>query len=81
MNTQSRRLGSAGARLISATYQVAGMTCGHCERAVITELGKVAGVTGVRVDLTAGSVTVFSDRPVERAAIAGAFDEAGYTLL
>jgi copper chaperone CopZ len=81
MNTQPQHTGPASSQLISTTFQVAGMTCGHCEGAVISELGAVAGVTDVRVDLTSGSVTVFSGRPVDRAAIADAVDEAGYTLL
>ncbi len=81
MNTQPQHTGPASSQLVSATFRVAGMTCGHCERAVISELGSVAGVTDVRVDLASGSVTVFSGRPVDRGAIADAVDEAGYTLL
>jgi copper chaperone len=81
MNTKSQHSGPANSQLVSTTFQVAGMTCGHCERAVISELGSVVGVTDVRVDLTSGRVTVFSGRPVDRGAIADAVDEAGYTLL
>ena len=36
--------------MISATYQVTGMTCEHCARAVTEELTLLAGVTGVTVD-------------------------------
>jgi copper chaperone CopZ len=66
---------------ISATYQVAGMTCGHCERAVIREVSSLIGVSDVRVDLSSGSVTVFSDRPISRRSVEAAIDEAGYTLI
>ncbi|WP_433352764.1 heavy-metal-associated domain-containing protein [Microtetraspora malaysiensis] len=60
-------------------YSVSGMTCGHCVSSVSGEIGKVAGVTGVAVDLAAGAVTVsgagFSDEEI-RAAV----EEAGYEL-
>ena len=65
----------------STTFQVRGMTCGHCRRAVTEEIGRVDGVTGVVVDLPGGTVTVTVDRPVDRADIATAVDEAGYTLV
>ena len=62
------------------TFSVTGMTCGHCERAVISELEDLEGVTGVSVDLVAGgtsSVTVTSSRPLDQAQVAEALDEAG----
>ena len=65
----------------TTTFQVQGMTCGHCERAVTQEVGAVEGVRDVTVDLAAGTVTVSVDRPVDRAEIAAAVDEAGYTLV
>ncbi|WP_245646991.1 heavy-metal-associated domain-containing protein [Microtetraspora niveoalba] len=62
------------------TYSVSGMTCGHCVSSVSGEIGKVAGVTGVSVDLAAGAVTVngagYSDEEI-RAAV----EEAGYELV
>ena len=64
----------------TATYTVAGMTCAHCVAAVTEEVGAVPGVTGVEVDLATGALTVTSDTPVDRAAIADAVDEAGYVL-
>jgi copper ion binding protein len=57
------------------------MTCGHCVQAVSTEVGKLAGVTDVEVDLATGAVTVTSDAPLEREAVAAAVDEAGYELV
>ena len=63
------------------TFPVAGMTCDHCRNAVTTEVSAVAGVQAVDVDLEAGTVTISADRPVDRADIAAAVDEAGYTLL
>jgi len=66
--------------MASATYQVTGMTCEHCARAVTTELTGLAGVTGVSVDLVPGgtsAVTVTSETPLAEQAVAAALDEAG----
>ena len=65
----------------STTFQVAGMTCEHCRRAVQHEIGLVPGVQRVDVDLATGTVTVFAVEPVDRADIAAAADEAGYALV
>ena len=65
----------------STTFEVSGMTCDHCERAVRQEIGQVAGVQGVDVDLAGGRVTVVAAQPVDRADIAAAVDDAGYTLV
>lgn len=66
--------------MISATYQVTGMTCEHCTRAVSEELTALDGVTVVSVDLVPGgtsAVTVSSEAPVAEQAVAAALDEAG----
>jgi copper ion binding protein len=63
------------------TFQVEGMTCDHCRRAVTTEVSAVPGVQTVAVDLDSGTVTVTADQPVNDSAIAAAVDEAGYTVL
>jgi copper chaperone len=63
-----------------ATFQVSGMTCGHCVRAVTAEVSEIKAVTGVTVDLAAGTVTVCSDQPVDPARVAAAIREAGYQL-
>jgi copper chaperone len=62
------------------TYQVEGMTCGHCVSSVTEEVGKVAGVSGIDVDLASGAVTVTSQAPLDRAVIDAAVVEAGYEL-
>ena len=58
------------------TYRVEGMSCGHCEAAVRTEIEKVSGVEAVEVDLGLKQVVV-SGR-FEDAAVRAAIDEAGY---
>ena len=65
---------------MTTTYHVKGMTCGHCVNAVSTEITKVAGVTGVDVDLDTGLVTVTSNGQLDVEAIRSAVDEAGYEL-
>ena len=65
----------------STTFTVTGMTCGRCQRAVTEEIAAVAGVESVTVDLASGTVTVTADRPVDRADISAAVDEAGYALV
>jgi len=61
-------------------YVVSGMTCEHCVASVTEEVGELAGVTHVRVDLATGGLTVTSDRPLSRDDVAAAVDEAGYRL-
>jgi copper chaperone CopZ len=65
----------------STTFQVTGMTCAHCQRAVTAEIAGVDGVESVNVDLASGTVTVTAMQPVDRADIAAAVDEAGYALI
>ncbi|MEV4390852.1 heavy-metal-associated domain-containing protein [Nonomuraea sp. NPDC049607] len=65
----------------TATYTVKGMTCGHCVSSVKEEVGGVAGVTGVEVDLASGLLTVTSESKVESSSIAAAVEEAGYELV
>ena len=64
----------------ATTYQVDGMTCGHCVAAVTQEISALSGVRDVAVDLPTGSVTVTSDRRLDRDEVAAAVDEAGYQL-
>ena len=65
---------------VTTTYRVTGMTCGHCEQAVTTELSRLPGVRQVRVDLATGDVTVTSDAPLPIDEVRTAVDEAGYEL-
>jgi copper chaperone CopZ len=67
----------------TTTYPVTGMTCGHCVTSVTEEVSALPGVTGVDVQLVTGGtsqVTVTSERPLDRTAVAAAIDEAGYQL-
>jgi copper chaperone CopZ len=56
------------------------MTCEHCVAAVTSEVGQVAGVGDVAVDLGTGSVRITSEGPVDDAAVRAAVEEAGYEV-
>jgi copper ion binding protein len=58
---------------------VPGMSCGHCEAAVKREVGAVAGVAAVDVDLESKLVTVHGEA-LDRDEIVTAIDEAGYDV-
>ncbi len=69
--------------MITKTYNVNGMTCGHCVASVDSELRSVPGVTDISIDLVAGGtsqVTVTSAEPLAHDDVAAAVDEAGYAL-
>ena len=59
---------------------VDGMSCGHCVTSVTNEVRKVDGVTGVDVDLAAGTVHITSDTPLDATDVNAAIDEAGYEV-
>jgi copper chaperone len=66
--------------MASVTYEVTGMTCEHCARAVSAELKGLTGVSDVRVDLVPegrSMVLVVSETPLAVQAVAAALDEAG----
>lgn len=66
--------------MAAVTYEVTGMTCEHCARAVSAELKSITGVTDVRVELVPdgrSAVLVSSDAPLADEAVAAALDEAG----
>jgi Copper chaperone len=55
---------------------VPGMHCDHCAHAISQEVGAVAGVTAVHVDLAAKTVRVHGTG--DAAAVRAAIEEAGY---
>ena len=61
------------------TLSVPGMTCGHCEAAVKSEVGALDGVADVAVDLDSKDVTV-SGTALDRDRIVAAIDEAGFDV-
>ena len=64
----------------TSTWTVTGMTCGHCVASVTEEISELDGVEDVTVALKTGTVTVTSSRPLDRADVQAAVEEAGYAL-
>jgi copper chaperone len=63
---------------MNQTFEVKGMTCSHCERAVTQAVKSVDPAAQVKVDLAAGKVEVQTAQP--REAIAQVIAEEGYTV-
>jgi copper ion binding protein len=61
------------------TYSVPGVSCDHCRAAIAQEVGALAGVSAVDVDLDARTVTVRGES-LDDAAVRAAIDEAGYEV-
>lgn len=62
------------------TYLVSGMTCGHCEAAVKQEIGSLADISEVDVDLGTKLVRV-AGVGLNDEAIRAAIDEAGFEVV
>ncbi|UPQ82098.1 cation transporter [Pseudomonas knackmussii] len=60
------------------TFNVTGMTCGHCERAVTEAIRSRDADAKIEVDLDAGVVKV--DAHLDEAAIREAIEEEGYQI-
>jgi copper chaperone len=63
---------------MNQVFDVQGMSCGHCERAVTQAVKTVDPAAEVRVDLGSGKVQVQTTQP--REAIARAIAEEGYPV-
>ncbi len=60
----------------TTTYDVTGMTCGHCVSSVTEAVTELPTVIDAVVDLEAGMLTVVGD--IEPADILAAVEEVGY---
>ena len=60
-------------------FQVQGMTCGHCERAVTQAVQGVDPAATVCIDRASGRVEV-AHTSADRAALAAAIAEEGYAV-
>jgi copper chaperone len=63
---------------MNQTFNVQGMTCGHCERAVTKAVQAVDPQAQVSIDRPAGKVEVQTTQP--REAIARAIADEGYEV-
>ena len=59
-------------------FEVQGMTCGHCERAVTNAIQGVDADAQVKIDRAANRVEV--ETGADRAAVAAAIAEEGYKV-
>ncbi|MFE1315405.1 MULTISPECIES: heavy-metal-associated domain-containing protein [unclassified Streptomyces] len=65
---------------VTAVYKVTGMSCGHCEGSVSSEISQIPGVSSVKAVASTGEVTVVSEAPLDDEAVRAAVDEAGFEL-
>ena len=63
---------------MNQSFQVQGMSCGHCVNAVTQAVRSVDPQAEVKVDLATGEVQVVSQQ--DHAAIARAIEEEGYKV-
>ena len=63
---------------MNQTFNVQGMTCGHCEKAVIRAVKQLDPQAEVKADRTLNQVEVESTLP--REALAQAIADEGYTV-
>ncbi len=65
----------------NTTLNVAGMSCGHCVKAIEGSVGKLAGVKNVSVKLDKGQVDVeFDSNVVSLTTIKETIDDQGYDV-
>lgn len=63
---------------MNQTFTVAGMTCGHCEKAVTRAIKQADPQAAVAIDRAANRVDVQSEQP--RELLAKAIAEEGYAV-
>jgi copper chaperone len=63
---------------MNQTFQVNGMTCGHCEKAVTRAIKQVDPQADVKIDRSLNKVDVQSQQP--RETLAKAIAEEGYAV-
>jgi copper chaperone len=62
------------------TFDVQGMTCGHCEKAVTQAILQLEPQATVHIDRAHNSVRVEAPQSLDVAAIAAAIREEGYEV-
>ena len=67
--------------MATTVLHVVGMSCTHCVNAVSGAVRALTGVTGVQVDLAAGTATVEHGAQVTFEALKAAIEEQGYDVV
>ncbi len=63
------------------TFNVPGVSCGHCKSAIEQALEPLAGVQGAEVDVDSKIVDVtYDDSVIDRAGIVRGIEAAGYDV-
>jgi copper chaperone CopZ len=65
--------------MATAEYNVTGMSCGHCEKSVVEEVSKLAGVTSAEASAATGTLKITSENELAVSDVVAAVEEAGYT--
>ena len=60
------------------TFIVPNISCGHCTRTIESELGELAGVTGVKAEVASKQVTVEWEEPATWDNIRALLEEINY---
>ena len=63
------------------TVKIKGMTCGHCEGRVNTELGKLAGVSEVKASAEAAEAVITSSSELDSEQVGAAVIAAGSRVI
>lgn len=66
---------------MSQTFDIKGMTCGHCEGRVTSEIMTIPGVTKVIASAEKATATVESDSEISQESIELAVQRAGYSVV
>jgi copper chaperone CopZ len=66
---------------MNKTYDIKGMTCGHCEGRVTSEILSIPGVIGVIASAEKANVTIESDGEISQESIEFAIGRAGYSVV
>lgn len=74
-------IGKEGFYMSNVVLNVKGMSCGHCVKAVEGSVGKLEGVSSVKVDLDAATVAVdYNSEAVTVEKIKETIDDQGYDV-
>lgn len=66
----------------TVTLKVEGMSCNHCVNAIESNVGKLQGVSNVKVSLDNGSVEVsFDSSKVSKEAMIDVIEDQGYDVV
>jgi copper chaperone CopZ len=66
---------------MNKTFEIKGMTCGHCEGRVTTEIMTIPGVAEVIASAEKANVTIESEAEISQESIELAVQRAGYSVV